>query len=71
MSDKKIEVVDSKDYTKVLEKLKKDILQAQLKAALSITKELISLYWGIGKILSEQINKESWVRRLLKDYLKI
>ena len=38
-------------YTSVFEQLKADIQQTQLKAALSVTRELIMLYWRSGKVL--------------------
>ena len=44
--------LDRKDYSKIFEQLKTDIQQTQLRAALTITKELILLYWRTGKILS-------------------
>ncbi|KKP28850.1 MAG: hypothetical protein UR12_C0016G0007 [candidate division TM6 bacterium GW2011_GWF2_30_66] len=59
------------EYVNFLEKLKKDIMQAQLKAALSITKELTMLYWKIGMAVSEKISQEHWgakaIERLSKD----
>jgi predicted nuclease of restriction endonuclease-like (RecB) superfamily len=60
-----------KGYEKLLEQLKKDIQQTQLQAALAVTKELIMLYWRIGKMLSEKITNEKWgtkpIERLAKD----
>lgn len=60
-----------KSYTKLLEQIKKDILQTQLRAALSVTKELIMLYWRIGKTLSEKTREEGWgakpLERLSRD----
>ena len=38
-------LTDSKSYSQVFELLKSDIRQAQLRAALSVTKELTLLYW--------------------------
>ncbi len=42
-----------------------------IRAALSITKELILLYWRVGKILSEKTREEGWgakpLERLSKD----
>lgn len=57
---KKSDNLISKEYLKFLEHIKKDILQTQLKAALSITEELTLLYWRIGKTISEKINTEDW-----------
>ncbi len=57
---KKAESLDQENYTQLLEQLKKDIKQTQLKAALAVTKELILLYWRIGKVISEKIRLEGW-----------
>ena len=60
-----------RDYASVLEQIKNDVQQSQLRAAQSVTQELIMLYWRIGKILSEKVTEESWgaktVERLSKD----
>ncbi len=60
-----------KEYAKLLEQLKKDIQQTQLRATLAVTKELILLYWRIGKMLSEKITDERWgaktIDRIAKD----
>lgn len=64
-------LTDSKSYAQVFELLKSDIRQAQLKAALSVTRELTLLYWRTGKMLSEKVNNEGWgaktLERLAKD----
>lgn len=60
MKTKKSEIVDPKSYTQFLEHIKKDIQESQLRAAMSITKELTALYWRIGKMLSEKTSLEGW-----------
>ena len=53
--------------------LKADIQQTQLKAALSVTKELTMLYWRIGKALLKKSSQEGWgaktLERLANDLL--
>jgi predicted nuclease of restriction endonuclease-like (RecB) superfamily len=70
MSAKKNEI-DGLSYLKVLEQIKDDIQQSQLRAALSNTKELTMLYWRIGKMISEKVSSERWgsktIERLAKD----
>lgn len=66
MTSKKIEKLDQKSYGNFLQQLKDDIQQAQLKAALSITKELTLLYWRTGKMLLEKVNEEGWGARTLE-----
>ncbi len=55
-----------KEYAKFLNHIKKDILQTQLKAALSVTKELTLLYWRIGKELSEKTASEEWGTKVVE-----
>ncbi len=52
--------ISPKEYAKLLEYIKTDILQTQLKAALSVTKELTLLYWRIGKELALRSSCEKW-----------
>ncbi len=60
-----------KNYTVVLEAVKARIRAAQLKAALAVNHELVSLYWHIGKEIMERQDKEGWgskvVERLATD----
>jgi predicted nuclease of restriction endonuclease-like (RecB) superfamily len=58
--------ISAKEYAKLLEQLKKDIQQTQLRTAFTITKELITLYWRIGKILSERITNEKWGAKVIE-----
>ena len=61
----------SSGYATFLDQIKSDIRQAQLRAALSVTRELTTLYWRIGKRLSENISEQGWgaktIERLSKD----
>ncbi len=58
------------DYAKFLEQIKTDIQQTQLKAALSVTQELILLYWRIGKELSTKIKVEKWGTKVIDSLAK-
>lgn len=68
---KKSDNLVQKSYGQFLEHVKKDILQTQLRAALSVSTELTLLYWRIGTSISEKINTENWgakvVERLAHD----
>ncbi len=61
-------------YAKLLDDIKSRIRTAQIKAALSVNHELISLYWGIGREIAERQKIErfgkSVVERLAKDLQK-
>jgi predicted nuclease of restriction endonuclease-like (RecB) superfamily len=63
---KRKELVDTSSYTKVFELVKADIQQSQLRAALAVTKELILLYWRIGKVLSDKTKSEGWGAKTLE-----
>lgn len=60
-----------KEYFELLNNLKTKIKEAQLKAVISVNKELVLLYWEIGKNILERQNKEGWgskvVEKLSKD----
>jgi predicted nuclease of restriction endonuclease-like (RecB) superfamily len=58
-------------YAAFLEDLKARIRAAQVKAALSVNRELIALYWHVGKSIVERQRMEGWgksvVERLARD----
>src|SRR3972149_11344272 len=58
-------------YAAFLEDLKSRIRAAQIRAALSVNRELIQIYWDIGKAIVERQRKEGWgksvVERLARD----
>ncbi|MBP9855295.1 MAG: DUF1016 family protein [Candidatus Omnitrophica bacterium] len=63
-----------KDYKSALEALKIRIKSAQLKAATSVNRELILLYWDTGKEIVRKQENEGWgksiVERLASDLRK-
>ena len=50
----------STDYAKFVTQLKKKIRSAQFKAALAVNRELIRLYWDIGREVVERKEKDGW-----------
>lgn len=48
------------NYQEFFSGLKEKVRQAQIKAAVSVNKELILLYWQIGKDILERQKKEEW-----------
>jgi predicted nuclease of restriction endonuclease-like (RecB) superfamily len=64
------EAVAQKNYALTLEQIKSDIQQSQLRAALSVTKELNMLYWRIGKMLSDKTSQEKWGAKTLEKLSK-
>jgi predicted nuclease of restriction endonuclease-like (RecB) superfamily len=47
-------------YAELLEDLKSRVRTAQLKAALSVNREMIQLYWDIGRLIVERQEREGW-----------
>lgn len=62
------------DYPAFLESLKSRVQQAQTKAMLSVNREMIQLYWDIGRLIVERQEREGWgksvVDRLAADIQK-
>lgn len=62
------------DYPGFLESLKSRVRQAQTKAMLSVNRELIQLYWDIGRLIVERQELAGWgksvVERLAADLQK-
>jgi predicted nuclease of restriction endonuclease-like (RecB) superfamily len=47
-------------YAELLEDLKGRVRTAQLKAAVAVDRELIELYWDIGRLIVERQQREGW-----------
>ena len=60
------EIIDSKDYLTFLNDIKQDIQNSRVKAALSINKELILLYWRIGKEVLQRKKEQGWGSEVVK-----
>ena len=63
-----------KEYSEILITLKTQIQDIQIKAVLAAHKELIKLYWHIGKTITEKQNNSDWgssiIERLANDLQK-
>ena len=68
----KLEVPDN--YPEFLEKLSERIQIAQVKAGLAVNRELVLLYWQIGRDISERMSAAQWgskvIEQLSKDIAK-
>ncbi len=53
-------------YPSMLEDIKSRIHAAQIKAALSVNRELIELYWDIGKLITARQKKEGWGKSVVE-----
>lgn len=65
MIRKKNDVVEFSSYPVLLESVKDKIKTAQLKAALAVNSELVSLYWEIGHMLSAKMEQEGWGAKVI------
>lgn len=54
------------DYAAFLESLKTRVRQAQTKAMLSVNRELIQLYWDIGREIVQRQEQEGWGRAVVE-----
>lgn len=65
------ELFSNKEYAKILADLKIQIHEAQLKAVVSVNRDLIRLYWNIGSSILEKQATHEWgskiVERLARD----
>ncbi len=61
----------SQTYASLLASIKERIRTAQVRAALAVNRELVLLYWGIGKEILARQQEEGWgtkvIERLAKD----
>lgn len=53
------------DYMDFLESLKSRVRQAQTKAMLSVNRELIQLYWDIGRLIVQRQEREGWGQKVI------
>jgi predicted nuclease of restriction endonuclease-like (RecB) superfamily len=64
-------IPNPKGYQDLLSVLKSRIRTAQVRAALAVNKELVLLYWGIGKEILTRQRDDGWgtkvIQRLAKD----
>ena len=60
------DIINSKDYMHFLNDIKKDIQTSRIKAALSINKELVMLYWRIGNEILKRKKEQGWGSEIVK-----
>lgn len=66
-----LQTISTKDYMQVLSEIKQRVKEAQIKAAFAVNRELIKLYWLIGKTIVEKQKECEWgsgvIDQLAKD----
>jgi len=64
-------VIKTEEYIQTLSALKQQIQESQVKVMLSANKELLKLYWHIGKMITEKQLQAGWgtqtIEQLAKD----
>lgn len=66
----KIEQVVPKEYGSLLKEIKDKILSSQVKAALAVNRELITLYWEIGSKIHLKQKSEGWGSKTIENLSK-
>lgn len=57
-------LMNNNEYLDLVQTIKQEIQQAQYKATLSVNKELIMLYYNIGKIINEH---KTWGNKFIEN----
>jgi len=63
-------VPTSKSYQDLLTRLKNQIQTAQVRAAQAVNRELVLLYWGIGKEILQRQQQEGWGAKIIDQLAK-
>jgi hypothetical protein len=58
------------EYGAILEDIKGKIKDAQLRALTAVNRELISVYWEIGKTIHDQQQVDSWGTSVVEQFAK-
>lgn len=59
-------MIKTDDYKQFIQEIKKTIQGAQIKASISVNRELLSLYWEIGKKIVNKQKETTWGDGLIK-----
>ena len=62
----KKEVIAKSDYLKFLKEIKEKIISARISAYRKLNRDLIKLYWEIGKLIFERQQQFSWGRSVVE-----
>ncbi len=61
-----VEAIVVRDYKDFFKEIKEKVLSSQIKAVLSVNRELIALYWEIGAKLHAKQKNEGWGSRVVQ-----
>jgi len=60
----------TKEYGDFLQSLKTRIQQAQIRAALAVNRELVLLYWQVGREILESQKEQGWGAKVIEQLSK-
>ena len=63
-------IPSSKSYQDLLTRLKNRIMTAQVRAAVAVNRELVLLYWGIGKEILTRQQDQGWGAKIIDQLAK-
>lgn len=62
--------LEVESYGELLQSLKQEISRARIKAHLAVNKEMVCLYWNIGKQILERQEQEGWGAKVIETISK-
>lgn len=66
MKKKEIEGYSGKNYTHFLDGIKQEIDKSRIRAVRAVNRELITLYWNIGKMIISRQKKYGWGKSIVE-----
>ena len=64
------EIIQKDEYKKLIEEIKTQVQTSQIKASISVNKELLKLYWNIAQLIVEKQKLTSWGDGFIKSISK-
>lgn len=65
------EIANEKEYGEFLQSLKERVRQAQIRAMLSVNRELVLLYWHIGREILQRQKRQGWGAKVIERLSKV
>lgn len=65
-----MKIIISTEYKNFFKEIKERIYKAQYDALKSVNKELINLYWDIGKLIVAKQDKIGWGKAIVGNFAK-
>jgi predicted nuclease of restriction endonuclease-like (RecB) superfamily len=65
-----MEILKTEEYKIWITEIKEKISSAQIKASLSVNREMLSLYWDLGQRISEKLSIANWGTKVVENIAK-